>query len=140
VSVLMYAFGFANIVTVFVFLVLTGAFIGLFNVLQPTMIADAVDAAEERTGVRNDGISFATLTFTAKVMSAFAVLVFGLVVAVAGYENGSAVTPEMQQTIWIGFTLVPAASCLLSAAAFWFYRLERTGGKSAAAAPVNPVP
>jgi sugar (glycoside-pentoside-hexuronide) transporter len=140
VSVLMYAFGFANIVTVFVFLVLTGAFIGLFNVLQPTMIADAVDAAEERTGVRNDGISFATLTFTAKVMSAFAVLVFGLVVAVAGYENGSAVTLEMQQTIWIGFTLVPAASCLLSAAAFWFYRLERTGGKSAATPPVNPVP
>jgi Na+/melibiose symporter-like transporter len=124
VSVLMYAFGFANIVTVFVFLVLTGAFIGLFNVLQPTMIADAVDTAEEKTGVRNDGISFATLTFTAKVMSAFAVLVFGLVVAAAGYENGVAVTPAMQETIWFGFTIVPAISCLLSAVAFWFYRLE----------------
>lgn len=124
VSVLMYAFGFANVVTVFIFLVLTGAFIGLFNVLQPTMIADAVDAAEEKTGVRNDGISFATLTFTAKVMSAFAVLVFGLVVAAAGYENGVAVTPAMQQTIWFGFTIVPAISCLLSAVAFWFYRLD----------------
>ena len=135
VSVLMYAFGFANIVTVFVFLVLTGAFIGLFNVLQPTMIADAVDAAEEKTGVRNDGISFATLTFTAKVMSAFAVLVFGLVVAAAGYENGSDVTPEMQQTIWFGFTIVPAISCLLSAVAFWFYRLDRR-----TVAAVNPVP
>ena len=100
---------------VFVFLVLTGAFIGLFNVLQPTMIADAVDEAEEKTGVRNDGISFATLTFTAKVMSAFAVLVFGLVVAAAGYENGVDVTPAMQDTIWFGFTIVPAISCLLSA-------------------------
>jgi GPH family glycoside/pentoside/hexuronide:cation symporter len=135
VSVLMYAFGFANIVSVLIFMALTGAFIGLFNVLQPTMIADAVDASEEKTGVRNDGISFATLTFTAKVMSALAVLVFGLVVAAAGYAKGVDVTPEMQQTVWIGFTLVPAVSCLLSAVAFWFYRLDRrTQNASASAA------
>jgi Na+/melibiose symporter-like transporter len=50
--------------------------------------------------------------------------VFGLVVAAAGYENGVAVTPAMQGTIWFGFTIVPAISCLLSAVAFWFYRLE----------------
>jgi sugar (glycoside-pentoside-hexuronide) transporter len=131
VSVLMYLFGFSNIVSVMIFLGLTGAFIGLFNVLQPTMIADAVDDAEERTGVRNDGISFATLTFTAKVMSALAVLVFGLVVAAAGYENGIEVTPDMQNTIWFGFTVVPAISCLLSAAVFWFYRLDKRAGVSA---------
>ncbi|MEO8261455.1 MAG: glycoside-pentoside-hexuronide (GPH):cation symporter [Pseudolysinimonas sp.] len=129
VSVLMYLFGFQNIISVLVFMALTGAFIGLFNVLQPTMIADAVDEAEEKTGVRNDGISFATLTFTAKVMSAFAVLVFGLVVAAAGYENGVDVTPEMQNTIWIGFTIVPAISCLASAVVFWFYRLDRSKKK-----------
>ena len=132
VSVLMYLFGFSNIVSVMVFMALTGAFIGLFNVLQPTMIADAVDEAEEKTGVRNDGISFATLTFTAKVMSAFAVLVFGLVVAAAGYENGVAVTPDMQNTIWVGFTIVPAISCLASAVVFWFYRLDRSAKKVSA--------
>jgi GPH family glycoside/pentoside/hexuronide:cation symporter len=125
VSVLMFAFGFANIISVLVFMALTGVFIGLFNVLQPTMIADAVDAAEERTGVRNDGISFATLTFTAKVMSALATLVFGLVVAASGYENGVEVTPLMQNTIWVGFTIVPAVSCLISAVVFGFYRLDR---------------
>jgi GPH family glycoside/pentoside/hexuronide:cation symporter len=125
VSVLMFAFGFANIVSVLVFMALTGIFIGLFNVLQPTMIADAVDAAEERTGIRNDGISFATLTFTAKVMSALATLVFGLVVAASGYENGVEVTPLMQNTIWVGFTIVPAVSCLISAVVFGFYRLDR---------------
>jgi GPH family glycoside/pentoside/hexuronide:cation symporter len=125
VSVLMFAFGFANIISVLVFMALTGVFIGLFNVLQPAMIADAVDAAEERTGVRNDGISFATLTFTAKVMSALATLVFGLVVAASGYENGVEVTPLMQNTIWVGFTIVPAVSCLISAVVFGFYRLDR---------------
>ncbi|MEQ1851880.1 MAG: MFS transporter, partial [Chthoniobacteraceae bacterium] len=59
ISVAMFLFGYQNIVSVIVFLFLTGAAIGVFNVLQPSMIADAVDAAEERTGVRNDGISFA---------------------------------------------------------------------------------
>ena len=75
--------------------------------------------------MRNDGISFATLTFTAKVMSALATLVFGLVVAASGYENGVEVTPVMQNTIWVGFTIVPAVSCLISAVVFGFYRLDR---------------
>lgn len=123
ISVAMYLFGFENIVSVVIFLALTGVTIGIFNVLQPSMIADSVDAAERTTGVRNDGISFATLTFTAKVMSAMATAIFGLVVVVAGYQKGVTITPEMQNTVWIGITLVPAVSCLLSAIPFWFYRL-----------------
>ena len=78
--------------------------------------------------MRNDGISFATLTFTAKVMSALAVLVFGLVVVLAGYEDGVDVTPEMQKTVWIGFTLVPAVSCLLSAVAVLVLPARPEGG------------
>jgi GPH family glycoside/pentoside/hexuronide:cation symporter len=120
----MYLFGFQNIVSVVIFLALSGVVIGVFNVLQPSMIADSVDAAEERTGVRNDGISFATLTFTAKVMSALATAVFGVVVVIAGYQAGIAVTPGMQNTVWIGMTLIPAVSSLLSAIPFWFYRID----------------
>jgi sugar (glycoside-pentoside-hexuronide) transporter len=125
ISLLMYLFGYQNIVSVVIFLTLTGAAIGVFNVLQPSMIADSVDAVEEKTGVRNDGISFATLTFTAKVMSALATAVFGAVVVIAGYQDGITVTPVMQDTVWFGITVVPAISCLLSAIPFWFYRLER---------------
>lgn len=127
ISVLMYLFGFDNIVSVLVFLTLTGVAIGVFNVLQPSMIADAVDAAEARTGIRNDGISFATLTFTAKVMSALATAVFGLVVVIAGYQSDLAVTRQMQDVVWIGITLVPAVSSLLSAVPFLFYRLTPEG-------------
>ena len=125
VSVLMYVFGFQNIVSVVVFLALSGVVLGIFNVIQPSMIADAVDSVEERTGVRNDGISFATLTFTAKVMSALATAVFGVVVVLAGYQAGITVTSGMQDTIWIGMTLIPAASSLLSAIPFLFYRLPK---------------
>jgi sugar (glycoside-pentoside-hexuronide) transporter len=129
ISVLMYLFGYQNIVSVLIFLTLTGAAIGVFNVLQPSMIADAVDSAEEKTGVRNDGISFATLTFTAKVMSALATAIFGAIVVIVGYQDGVTVTPAMQDGVWIGITLVPAVSCLLSAIPFWFYRLDRRSPK-----------
>ena len=122
--VAMYLVGFASIVPIIVFIFLTGLTLGVFLVVQATMIADAVDDAERRTGIRNDGISFATLTFVSKIMSALAVLVFGIFVAVAGYQADAVVTPEMQNTVFISITLVPALSCLVSAVPFAFFRLR----------------
>jgi sugar (glycoside-pentoside-hexuronide) transporter len=123
VYVAMYLIGFENLLVMTTFIFLTGLLLGVFLVSQTTMIADAVDRAEETTGIRNDGISFATLTFVTKVMSAVSVLLFGIFVVLAGYEEGIAVTPEMQHTVWLAITLVPAVSCLLSAIPFWRYRL-----------------
>lgn len=127
----MFAGGFADIVAVVVFVFLTGLTLGVFGVVQTTMIADAVDDVERRTGVRNDGISFSTLTFVSKIMNALAVLVFGVFVVIAGYQAGVHVTPRMQWIVFTAITLVPAASCVLSAIPFAFYRLDRprTNGK-----------
>jgi sugar (glycoside-pentoside-hexuronide) transporter len=119
----MYLAGFENLVVILVFIFLTGLTLGIFLVVQATMIADAVDDAEMRLGVRNDGISFATLTFVSKIMNALAVLVFGVFVVITGYENGVVVTPAMQNTIFLSITIVPAVSCVLSAVPFLFYRL-----------------
>jgi len=123
--VAMFLVGFASILWIVVFIFLTGLTLGVFLVVQATMIADAVDDAERRTGIRNDGISFATLTFVSKIMSALAVLVFGLFVALSGYEADAAVTPAMQNVVFAAITLVPAASCLVSAVPFAFVRLPR---------------
>jgi len=130
VYLVMYLVGFESLAVLTAFIFLTGLLLGVFLVSQTTMIADAVDHAEEATGVRNDGISFSTLTFVTKVMSALSVLVFGFFVVLAGYEEGVVVTPEMQQTVWIAITLVPAVSCLISAIPFAFYRLDRLGSRS----------
>jgi len=124
----MFLVGFHNLVAVVVFIFLTGLTLGVFLVVQATMIADSVDDVEARTGVRNDGISFATLTFVSKLMTAVAVLVFGLFIVFAGYHDGVHITPQMQQTVWVSITVVPAISCLVSAVPFLFYRL---GGKRA---------
>lgn len=127
----LYIAGFQNLVVMLVFIFLTGLTLGVFLVAQATMIADAVDDVEQRLGVRNDGISFATLTFVSKIMNAVALLVFGVFIVAAGYENGIAVTSEMQATVFTSITLVPAISCLVSIVPFLFYRL---GGPRAAAA------
>jgi len=119
----MYVAGFDNLVAVVVFIFLTGLTLGVFLVVQATMIADSVDDVEQRTGVRNDGISFATLTFVSKIMTAVAVLVFGLFIVIAGYHDGVHVTAQMQQVVWVSITVVPAVSCLVSAVPFLFYRL-----------------
>lgn len=124
----MYFAGFANILVLLVFIFLTGLTLGVFLVVQATMIADAVDDVETRTGVRNDGISFSSLTFVSKIMNALAVLVFGMFIVLAGYQAGVAVTPGMQWTVFAALTLVPAASCLVSAVPFVFYRLG--GGRA----------
>ncbi|MGN6273858.1 MAG: MFS transporter [Protaetiibacter sp.] len=121
----MYLVGFASIAAIVTFIFLTGLTLGIFLVVQATMIADAVDDAERRTGIRNDGVSFATLTFVSKIMSALAVLVFGLFVAAAGYQADAVVTPEMQNTVFAAITLVPALSCLVSVVPFAFVRLPR---------------
>jgi Na+/melibiose symporter-like transporter len=119
----MFLAGFENILVILVFIFLTGLTLGIFLVVQATMIADAVDDAEARLGVRNDGISFATLTFVSKIMNALAVAVFGAFVVIAGYESGVTVTSAMQTTIFASITIVPAISCVLSAVPFLFYRL-----------------
>ena len=121
--VAMYVAGFANIVALLVFIFLTGLTLGIFGVVQTTMIADAVDDVERRTGVRNDGISFSTLTFVAKIMNALAVLVFGIFIVLARYQAGVVITPGMQQVVWAAIALVPAVSCLVSVVPFVFYRL-----------------
>lgn len=123
----MYLAGFQNLLVVVAFIFLTGLTLGIFAVVQTTMLADAVDDVERRTGVRNDGISFSTLTFVAKLMNALAVLVFGVFVVIAGYDATTTVTPQMQNTIFLAITLVPAISCVASVVPFFFYRL---GGRS----------
>ncbi|BDI22669.1 MFS transporter [Herbiconiux sp. L3-i23] len=127
--------GFSNLLVIIAFIFLTGLALGIFMVVQATLIADAVDDVERRLGVRNDGISFATLTFVSKIMNALAVLVFGVFVVIAGYEDGVVVTRTIQDVIFTSITVVPAVSCLLSAIPFFFYRLGGTGRGRATVSP-----
>ena len=123
----MYFVGFANLYAMMAMIFLTGVTLGVFSVVQTTMIADAVDSVERQTGVRNDGLSFSSLTFVSKLMGSLAVLVFGLMLSLTGYESGITVTADMQNTVFRSITLIPAASCLISIIPFLFYKLPPEG-------------
>jgi sugar (glycoside-pentoside-hexuronide) transporter len=123
IYVVNYFAGYHNLYVLMVFVFLAGITSGIYLVLQPTLIADAVDDVEKRTGVRNDGISFATLTFSSKVIVAIATGAFALFVVLAGYHAGVHVTPSMANILLISITLLPAVSCLLCVIPLFFYRL-----------------
>lgn len=120
----MYFLGFESLVSMMILIFISGLTLGFFMVSQTTMIADSVDAIERKTGVRNDGISFSMLTFVSKLMGALAIMVFGMFIVWAGYEEGVTVTNAMQNKVFVAITLVPAVSCLVSAIPFAFYKLE----------------
>lgn len=125
VYVVMYLLGFQNLYVMMGMIFLTGVTLGIFSVVQTTMIADAVDSVERLTGVRNDGLSFSSLTFVSKLMGSLAVLVFGLMLAFTGYESGITVTPQMQNTVFLSITIIPAISCIISIIPFLLYKLPQ---------------
>ncbi|HOS17694.1 MAG TPA: MFS transporter [Clostridia bacterium] len=123
----MYFVGFENVFVMMGMIFLTGLTLGVFSVVQTTMIADSVDAMERRTGVRSDGIAFSSLTFVSKLMGSLSVLAFGAVIASLGYEKGVEVTAHMKDATYRTITLLPAASCLVSVVPFLFFELPGEG-------------
>jgi Na+/melibiose symporter-like transporter len=97
------------------------------------MIADTMDWLEWRSGERNEGVPFASLTFVSKLMGALATLAFGLVIAAVGYSKGVPVTLAIREGVWMSITLVPALGCLADVLPFAFYPL--TERKLAGLAP-----
>lgn len=106
--------GYGSLVPVAAAFFVNGLFTGVYTVAQTMIIADTADWAEVRTGERVDGSCFAGLTFTTKLGSAIATLVFGLAVAWVGYEKGVTVTDGMRDGLWLAVTLVAVASSLLA--------------------------
>ena len=110
-----------NIIVGVIFL--TGFSLGIFMVLQTAMIADSVDYVQVKTGERNEGVCFSSLTFSGKLMNALSTLAFMLVMLAVKYEEGAVVTQTMKQGAYFAITIVPAISCLLGVIPFFFYPL-----------------
>ncbi len=68
-----------NVYILWVFLVLMGLPLGIYNVITYALIADSVDYLEWKTGERHEGVCFSFQTFLSKVNAAIATFVFGQV-------------------------------------------------------------
>lgn len=119
--------GYGSMIAVAVGLFLVGVSMGVNLVCTTAMIGDSADDTEVRTGERTDGSCFAGMTFTTKLNSALATMVFGFAVAYSGYEADNPVTGDMRDIIWLACTVLPAVSGVLSVLPLLGYAVdERT--------------
>ena len=67
-----------------------GAGMGILNVMQSILIADAVDYEEYNNGIRPDGVFFSGQSFATKLSSGIAAIIQGIAYSIIGF-SGSAV-------------------------------------------------
>ncbi|HHU08936.1 MAG TPA: MFS transporter [Intrasporangiaceae bacterium] len=118
--------GYASMTVVAAGLFLVGVSMGVNLVCTTAMIGDSADDTELRTGERTDGSCFAGMTFTTKLNSALATMVFGFAVAYSGYEADNPVTGEMRDVIWLACTILPAVSGVLSVLPLFGYSVDES--------------
>ncbi len=86
-----------------------------------SMFADISDEVELQTGVRREGVIYASRSFANKVTGALGAFLGGVVLDVIAFPRGAAVGTVPADTIWwLGFMEGPATS-LLSLAGVLFY-------------------
>jgi Na+/melibiose symporter-like transporter len=101
---------------------------GFFNVAFPCslgMIADAIDVHEYETGVRSDGVAYATYGLAQKLGTAIGSSCGILVMAAFGYVANAQQTPQAQWGINFTVNLLPAILFFVAAAvAFIFWKMS----------------
>lgn len=108
-------------------LAFSGAFLigtanSLANTLMWNMEADSVEYGEWKTGVRNEGTTYAVFSFIRKASQALGGAAGLWVIGWFGYDGGAAVQSAQAQTgISVAVGLVPAVGMLLAIIVMQFY-------------------
>lgn len=111
---IMYALPYTNIVGI----IITNGLFGFFNVAFPCslgMIADAVDKHEFETGVRSDGVAYATYGLAQKLGTAIGSSCGILIMAAFGYVPNAKQTTEALRGINFTVNLLPAVLFFIAA-------------------------
>jgi len=97
---------------------------GAAVVLAWSMLADTVEYAEWKTGIRAAGTAFSTFTFTQKLGTALGGSLGAAILAATGYVPNVEQTAPALLGIRCLVSLVPAAGGLMAIAALLFYNLD----------------
>lgn len=121
---LIYFTDFSNLPMVIVGHVIYG-FSGIGFPITLTMVADAVDYQEWKTGVRTDGTAYATYGLATKVGNAVGASVGVLVLGAMGYQPNAQQTETVLNGINLVVNLAPAVLFILAAlVTFVFWNLS----------------
>lgn len=108
-------------------IIIESGLVGFFNVSFPcslSLLGDAIDYNEYKTGVRNDGIAYATYGLAQKLGNAIGASVGVLLLAAFGYVANAQQTPETLHGINMVVNLMPAIIFFLTAIFAFTWRLK----------------
>lgn len=115
---------YTQILPVLIFAFLAGLGTGVANVVSVSMLADTVEYNEWKTGIRPEGVIFASCTLVLKLGGAISSAISGLVLTVSGYVANVEQTPLALTGILFLITLIPVAVKLLAMGLMYFYPLD----------------
>ncbi len=95
--------------------------LGMFSMVNWSLITDVIDYSELKNGIREDGSVYALYSFARKLGQAAAAGVSGGLLTWIGYSDSTAFEPSVTLGIFNISTLVPAIGFLLLALILWFW-------------------
>lgn len=121
--------GSPDLLPVFLFFVTIGTALGIgAMIIGASMMSDVVEASEERTGRREEGLFFAGALFMQKCSGGLGIFFAGLILAAAqfptGVRPGAVAIPVIDNLILL-FAGVTIALAALSAVAFLYFPFGR---------------
>lgn len=108
-------------------IIIESGLVGFFNVSFPCslcLLGDAIDYNEYKTGVRNDGIAYATYGLAQKLGNAIGASVGVLLLDAFGYVANAQQTPKTLNGINIVVNLMPAFLFFLTAAFTFTWKMK----------------
>ncbi len=102
--------------------------IGVLGVMIGSMVADITDQHEEVHGTRNEGIYFAALSFAAKAVGGFGIVISGIIVDLAGIgRNATVATLDPGSLKFLGMAMGPGVLVMIALTIFAasFYGISR---------------
>lgn len=108
-------------------IIIESGLVGFFNVSFPcslSLLGDAIDYNEYKTGVRNDGIAYATYGLAQKLGNAIGASVGVLLLAAFGYVANAQQTPETLHGMNMVVNLMPAIIFFLTALFAFTWKLK----------------
>lgn len=114
---------YSSVTLIFIWLFASGFFTTPLNTLAWGMVADCVDYAEWKTGVRADGVVISSMSFINKLGVALAGSFSAIYLGIAGYVANTDQTVTSLNAIKHMNALIPGLFILLSIIIIAFYPL-----------------
>jgi GPH family glycoside/pentoside/hexuronide:cation symporter len=112
-----------DLVPALAMLAVAGTFSGCGGPIGPALLADVIDRDAAESGARKEGVFFAAWLFFDKASNAFAVLLIGVALQVAGFVPNTPVTPAADLAIRGCLGIAPAV--MFAAAVVAMHRYAR---------------